>query len=309
MGKHVAALALPCPALPWQTLALPCSCKALARDTDTPLRYASLAIRQCQLWRAGCLPSELDHFARACVSPRPGMDGTAISRACPRPNVTTRQVSQMYRQAVADRAAQRRRVARRRQGARRLSAAAGRRVASTARGDCKSLGRYACMAVAYSHRRRSGGPTTAPAPYNSISHLGSACHARSVAEMGTGSPRIRLDMHCLALQLSLIKGHGSCLRSGSSNRCPALLSPLPCRIPRFHRQTIRARQDVASNPRHRTSLDLLVRFISLVGISSNSQVLLLHASAHSTFPPFNFLIGRLPLFSGRAVYFSHDDAG
>jgi hypothetical protein len=60
--------ALPCPALPWQTLALPCSCTALARDTDTPLRYASLAIRQCQLWRAGCLPSELDHFARACVS-------------------------------------------------------------------------------------------------------------------------------------------------------------------------------------------------------------------------------------------------
>jgi hypothetical protein len=102
MGKHVAALALPCPALPWQTLALPCSCTALARDTDTPLRYASLAIRQCQLWRAGCLPSELDHFARACVSPRPGMDSTAISRACPLPNVATRQVSQMYRQAAAD---------------------------------------------------------------------------------------------------------------------------------------------------------------------------------------------------------------
>jgi hypothetical protein len=223
-GQACRCPAPPCPALPWQTLALPCSCTALARDTDTPLRYASLAIRQCQLWRAGCLPSELDHFARACVSPRPGMDGTAISRACPRPNVTARQVSQMYRQAAADRAARRRRVARRRQGTRRLSAAAGRRVASTARGDCKSLGRYACMAVAYSHRRRFGGPTTAPAPYNSIPHLGSACHARSVAEMGTGSPRIRLDMHCLALQLSLIKGHGTCLRSGSSNRCPALLS-------------------------------------------------------------------------------------
>jgi hypothetical protein len=165
MGNHAAALALACP-----TLALPCSCTALARDTDTPLRYASLAIRQCQLWRAGCLPSELDHFARACVSPRPGMDSTAISRACPLPNVATRQVSQMYRQAAADRAAQRRRVARRRQGARRLSAAAGRRVASTARGDCKSLGRYACMAVAYPHRRWFGGPTTAP--YNSNPWLG-----------------------------------------------------------------------------------------------------------------------------------------
>jgi hypothetical protein len=194
-------------------------------------------------------------------------------------------------------------------GARRLSAAAGRRVASTARGDCKSLGRYACMAVAYSHRRRFGGPTTAP--YNSIHDLGSACHARSVAEMGTGSPRIRLDMDCLALQLSLIKGHGSCLRSGSSNRCPALpSSALLCPVgylaftarPSMHGKTLRAIRDAGP-------LDLLVRFISPVGISSNSQVLLLHAPAHSTFPPFNFLIGRLPLFSGRAVYFSHDDAG
>jgi hypothetical protein len=143
-GAHVRSgwvsmpLPLLCPALPCPTLALPCSCTALARDTDTPpLRYASLAIRQCQLWRAGCLPSELDHFARACVSPRPAMDSTAISKAIPLPNVTARQVSQMYRQAAADRAEQRRRVARRRRGARRLSAAAGRRVASTARGDCK----------------------------------------------------------------------------------------------------------------------------------------------------------------------------
>jgi hypothetical protein len=98
--------------------------------------------------------------------------------------------------------------------------------------------------------------------------------------------------------------------------CPALLCPaLPCSAllcpvgylaftarPSMHGTTLQAIRDAGS-------LNLLVRFISPVGISSNSQVLLLHAPAHSTFPPFNFLIGRLPLFSGRAVYFSHDDAG
>ena len=75
------------------------------------------------------------------------------------------------------------------------SAAAGRRVGSTARGTGQSLGRYDCIDVAYSHRPQS----CFRLPFIPTTHMLLHCLSATLIrfpEMRTVSPRIRLDMAC-----------------------------------------------------------------------------------------------------------------